>query len=108
MRKYHGEIGYALTVEKAPGVWVDDIVEKKYYGTVLNKRMRWDINRDSINDNLTVNSEFSILADAFAFENFGNMRYIKYMGVSWKISSIEVKRPRIIITVGGVWNGEQA
>ena len=108
MGKYYGKVGYAITAEKVPGVWVDDIVEKNYYGDVISKRMRWDTNHDSINDNLTVNSEFSIIADAFAFENFGNMRYITYMGVPWKISSIEVKHPRINITVGGVWNGEQA
>ena len=107
MGKYFGEVGYAITKEDAPGVWVDEIVERQYYGNILNKRMRWDVNRDSVNDNLTINSEFSIIADAFAFDNIGNIRYIKYMGVAWKIVSVEVKRPRLVITVGGVWNGEQ-
>ena len=58
----------------------------------------------SINDNLNISNEFSIIADPFAYENFQNMRYIVFMGAKWKITSVEVQYPRLILTVGGVYN----
>jgi hypothetical protein len=27
------------------------------------------------------------------------------MGTKWKVTEAEVQRPRIILTLGGVWNG---
>ena len=58
----------------------------------------------SLNDNLNISNEFSIIADPFAYENFQNMRYIVFMGAKWKITSVEVQYPRLILTVGGVYN----
>jgi hypothetical protein len=33
------------------------------------------------------------------------MRYVEWMNARWKITSIDVKRPRVILTIGGVYNG---
>lgn len=103
MGKFYGEIGYANTVETAPGVWQAAITERPYYGDVkkLSRRLQTS---EHLNDDLTINHEISIVADPFAYENFHTIRYIKWMGVSWKVINIDVQRPRLNLTIGGVYN----
>lgn len=104
MAKFYGAIGYAETTETAPGVWTEQITEKNYSGDVV-KNIRRSQTGENLNDNLTVSNIISIVADPFANQNFYSMRYVKWMGVSWKITSIEVQRPRLLLTIGGVYNG---
>ncbi len=103
MSKFYGAIGYAISEETAPGVWQDNIVERNHYGDVNRSKFQHEAGT-SLNDNLNISNEFSILADPFAYENFQYMRYIIFMGAKWKITSVEVKYPRLILTVGGVYN----
>lgn len=107
MARFYGEVGYAITSEKARGVYVDEVIEKKYYGDVTRHHYRWE-HGEGVNDNFLINNEFSIVADPFAYENLGAIKYIRYMGTCWKVTSVEIQRPRLILVVGGVWNGEQA
>lgn len=104
MGKFYGVIGYAETSETAPGVWTEGITERTYAGDIIRNTRRLQSN-ENINDDITVNNTFSIVADPYAYQNFHAMRYIKWMGASWKISNVEVQRPRLILTVGGVYNG---
>ncbi len=108
MAKYIGLIGYAKTVETTPGVWMDQIIERKATGEFVRNSSKWSIASDSTNDNLDVNNQISILADPYASENFHTMKYLTFMGTKWKITNVEVRYPRLILTVGGVYNGEQA
>lgn len=103
MGRFYGLIGYADNVETAPGVWEPVITERNYFGDVkkLSRRLQ---TIDQLNDNLTVNTEISIVADPFAYENFHTMRYIKWMGASWKITNVDVQRPRLVLSIGGVYN----
>lgn len=104
MAKFYGVIGYAETSETAPGVWAEGITERNYSGDVVRNSRRWQAG-EGLNDNLTINNEFSIVADPYAYQNFHAMRYIKWMGASWKITNIDVQRPRLILTIGGLYNG---
>lgn len=104
MAKYYGKIGFGVTVETSPGVMKPDIVERPYKGDVLRNTRRWQ-NGEGANDNLNINNSISILADPYAFENFHNIRYASWMGVNWKISNIDVQYPRLILTLGGEYNG---
>lgn len=104
MAKWFGVIGYAKTVETKPGVWTEEIVERQYYGEV-NRNVRRLQTADKLNDDIIVSNEISIVSDPFANENFHSMRYITFMGAKWKISSVEVKYPRLSLTLGGVYNG---
>lgn len=104
MAKFYGPIGYAETKETSPGVWTEEITERKYSGDILRNSGRWQPGQN-LNDDLNVNNTISIIADAYAYQNFHTMRYIKWMGASWKISNIDVQRPRLILTIGGVYNG---
>lgn len=107
MAKFHGRIGYAQSVESSAGVWTDEISERGYYGDVIREARQFT-NSGQVNDNLVINNRFSIVADDFARENFSAMRYVVYLGVYWKIINVEVQRPRLILSVGGVYNGPKA
>jgi len=103
MGKFYGEIGYAQTVETSPGVWTEQIVKKNYYGDVLKFASRTG-DGQNLNDNISVDNRLSIVADPFAYENFSTMRYVEWMGALWKITSVDVQSPRLILTIGGVYN----
>jgi len=104
MARYHGVIGYAITQESVPGVFSEVITEHAHTGDVLRDTKQYQ-NGSQLNDNLVANNRFSIIVDAFANENLPNMRYIKWQGTAWKITTFEVVRPRVLITIGGVYNG---
>ena len=109
MAKFCGIIGYATQVEISPGVWQDKIIERGHQGDILDNTGRWTSSTDSTNDNLSLGNKFSIMASPYILKNHHSMRYIEFMGVKWKITSVDYKHPRLIISVGGVYNGgEQA
>lgn len=106
MAKYCGKIGYATYVETAPGVWVETIVERKRYIDILNNSSRMTPTSETTNDNLSLNNRFSIVADPYAKQNFHSIRYIEFMGTKWKATNVDAASyPRLIISVGGVYNG---
>lgn len=103
MAKFFGKIGFTKTEETAPGVYREATTERDYRGDVLRNTRKWE-NGEHLNDDLNVNNQISIVADAYANENFFAMRYISWMGAYWKITNVEVQRPRLILTIGGVYN----
>lgn len=103
MAKFYGAIGYVEFVDKGLGVWEEVTTERKYTGDILRNTRRWE-NGQTLNDNLNINNQFSIVADAYAYEHFFAMRYISWMGTLWKVTNVEVQRPRLILTIGGVYN----
>lgn len=108
MAKYFGEVGYRTTIETEPDVWSEEIVPHKYYGDIIKNYVRM-----SFGDfNTTIktpqcNNSISIVADPYAFENFHNIVYATFMGTKWTVSSIDVQYPRLVLTLGGVYNDEQ-
>lgn len=104
MAKFYGKIGYANTVETKPGVYEEQIVERSYYGDLIRNTRRLQ-SADQVNDDINISNEISIVADPYATNNFHTMRYAVFMGTKWKISNVEVSYPRLILTLGGVYNG---
>lgn len=104
MAKFYGAIGYAKPVEIRPGVWEEEIVERSYAGDLIRDSRRLQ-SAGQVIDNVNIANEISIVADPFANENFYMMRYVQYRGAKWKITNVEVKYPRLILSVGGVYNG---
>lgn len=106
--KYSGYVGFGVSKEKTgtgEGAWEDEVVEKPYYGDILQVTQRWDPNSNSVLDDLRLSNRISIVADGFAINHMHTMKYITYGGARWRISSIELQRPRLIISLGGVYNG---
>ena len=104
MAKYYGVIGYAETVEVESGIYVEQIVEIEYVGDVIRNTRRLR-EASKINDDVTISNQLSIIADPYASNNFHAMRYVTFMGAKWKISEVEVQYPRLILTLGGLYNG---
>lgn len=105
MAKWYGKVGYSELVETSPGVWTPQDTVREYYGDVIRNTTRWAVNSDSTNDDLTVNSQISIVADPFATDKFHSMKWIEFMGAKWKVNSVDPQPPRLLLTLGGVWNG---
>lgn len=105
MAKFYGKIGFGVRTETKPGVWKSIVTEREYFGD-LNRNIMQFQSTDKVNDDINIANEISIVADPFAFQNFHSMLYIEYMGVNWKISKIEVHPPRLILTIGGLYNGK--
>lgn len=107
MDKFYGFIGYVESKETPPdsGIWEDVIVERECYGDIL-KISSNRVPTDTLNGNVVLNSQFSILADPYAYQKFSNAKYIKYMDQKWEVKVVEPRYPRLIITVGGVYNGK--
>lgn len=103
MAKYCGKIGFAVTEETKPGVWTEQMVERRYYGDLTRNTRRLQ-SSGNLNDNVTISNQISIVADPFANENFHAMRYAEFMGTKWKITSVEVQYPRLILELGDVFN----
>lgn len=103
MAKFFGAIGFAETIEVKPGVYIDRITERNYYGELIRNTSRWTTSQESINDDLNINNQISIIADPYAVNNFHAMKYIEFMGAKWKITNVEVSYPRLILSVGGVY-----
>ena len=108
MGKFCGGIGYAIQVENPPGsgIWKDQIVEKIYRGDVILNQQRLE-KTEGVNDNVTLDNSISIVADSFAYENFGYIKYVIWNGRKWKIQSLAINRPRIILQIGGPYNAKK-
>ena len=102
--KWIGKVGFAQTVND-DGIWSDSIVVKKYTGELLKKRYDFQ-GSGEVNDNITINHQLSVLADKFMSDNFQCIKYVEVMNAKWKVKSVEVQYPRLILSLGGVWNGE--
>ena len=102
--KFYGPVGFVEVREKRPGVKVTEPVEYNYAGDVLRRSIRFQ-NGESVNDTISPENQISILADPYARNHVGSMKYVKWMGTAWKITDISMQYPRLILTLGGPYNG---
>lgn len=103
MAKFCGKIGFVETVETSPDVWEEKTTERLYYGDLIRSTRRLE-NQSQVNDSININNEISIIADPYIRENLFSMRYVEFMGSKWKISGVDVQFPRLILSVGGLYN----
>ena len=103
MAKWYGVIGYGDTVETSLGVWTEQITERYAKGEVIRNAIAIQ-STDQLNEDIKISNSISIIADPYANSNFHKIRYITYMGTKWKVTNVEVKYPRLILTIGGIYN----
>lgn len=103
MSKFHGMIGFAVTKETSPGVYTEEFVEREYFGDLIRNTRRLQ-SGDHLNDDLNISNQISILADPYINGNIYAMRYAVFMGAKWKITDVQVQYPRLVLTLGGVYN----
>jgi hypothetical protein len=107
MARFRGEVGYSINTVEQPegsGKWVEQIEEHVYYGDVI-RNVRNMGPGDKVNENLSVSNSISVMADQFADEHFSKIKYVRWMGQPWTVTSVEVRAPRLILTLGSVYNG---
>lgn len=106
MALFYGPIGFVETVEDpaGSGIWIEVPVEKNYRGEIQRNTKRWD-SGDKINPNLNISNSISILADPYVSNHLNAIRYIKWLGGYWEITSVDVEFPRLLLSIGGVYNG---
>lgn len=107
MAKFYGAVGYVKPVEVRPGYWQDEVYEYDHFGDVPEYISRWTTNSNSTNDDLSLNNQVSIVATPFAQHNFPYIKYIKIMDTYWKVTSVKLQYPRLLLTIGGVYNGRK-
>ena len=106
MPKFAGMVGFGIQQEVEPDVWKEVLVERKYYGEIPRNSNRNETVSNKVNDDLVITNTFSIVADPFAYQNFCNIKYVKYMGVRWKVTSVDASTPpRLVLSAGSVYNG---
>lgn len=101
MARFYGEVGYGVAEEVPPnsGIWKDIIEERKYSGDVIRNTRRLEPN-DQANPDISVGNSISIVADQYATEHFFNIKYLRWEGALWTVTSVEVRRPRLILAIG--------
>lgn len=106
--KFCGVIGYCETVEgtgNAEGNWEDVVTEHISYGDVLSNNRKYEPNSSSVNDDLNFSNRISIVADTYVWDHINTIKYLYWMGKRWKVTSVEIQRPRLILSIGGEYNG---
>lgn len=103
MAKWYGVIAFAETAQTAPSVWEEQITKRSYYGDLTRNFSRLD-HSNQVNDSVNISNTISIVADPYANQNFHAMRYVEFMGARWKVTSVEVQYPRLILSIGGLYN----
>lgn len=108
MARYHGKVGFLISEDnQTTGIADERPVEKSFYGTVHEHVRRWD-DSGHLNDDLSLGNQISIVATDYAFKHASAIAYAEYMGQKWKVTSVRLKPPQIIMTLGGIWNGRTA
>lgn len=108
--RFFGEVGYVESTQETPpgsGVWVENIIEKDYSGEVIRNTRQLEAG-EKVNNDISVQNSISVVADQHAYEHFHKIRYVRWAGVTWIVTSVEVKAPRLILSLGGVYNGPTA
>jgi len=104
MARFAGKVGFGVSTEVRPGVHKDVVIERTYFGDVVRTARSAD-QADKLNDDLSVNNSVEIVIDEFVNENLLAIRYVVWMGKRWKVIDVEVEHPRLILRLGGVYNG---
>ena len=104
MAKYCGKVGISTQTETSPGVWQPNIVEHTVYGDITRDFVNFQ-GAEQLNDKIKINNQISILVDPFVMENFSSIIYVTYLGAKWKITTAEIKYPRVLLSMGEVYNG---
>ena len=103
--KYFGKIGFwEANYQERPGVIIPKIVEKEYFGELTYQTLRWNPT-NSQTDDLNISNTLSIISDTYCLEHFNDIKYIILNGIKLKVSSISIEPPRVVLSIGGEYNG---
>ena len=105
MNKFYGTVGFEVTEETSPGIWEAHTVEHGYSGDLIRHIDRYD-SGNKVNANYSINNQISIVCDPYALENFQFIKFVRFLGTAWRVSSVEVNYPRLLLNLGEVYPEE--
>lgn len=104
--KYSGLAGFnEKDIEVRPGVLQNQIKERRIKGNVLNYGHYNSDTPNSMQQDVSIRNRLSIIMDPYIKKNFNNILYVTFMNVRWSISSLTINGNRVILDLGGVYNG---
>lgn len=105
--RFYGKIGFRHQGETFAhsGIWEDTVIEKYYYGDIQKMSIRDQANNDSINNNVVLSHQVTIVADPFVTQNYQDILYAEIEGAKWRVTYVENVPPRLRLTIGGKYNG---
>lgn len=103
MSKYYGNVGYVEHIEAKPGMWIEQIIERPYFGDVDRDISHWQPT-ENLADDVKLNNQISIVADPYALDNYYNIRYVTFNNSKWKVSAVTLAYPRIVLNMGGLYH----
>jgi hypothetical protein len=106
MARYYGTIGYASSTESAPGsgVWSDVIEKRSYFGDLLRSSSA-SRDAETLNKDIIIGNYISVVADEYAINHFSQIKFVELAGHYWEVVRVDVQSPRLLITLGSVYNG---
>lgn len=106
MARFRGEIGFGATKEDPPdsGNWVEDLTERLYQGDVI-QMTRQNQQGDQVNDEIVLSASIAIVSDPYVVQHVSNIKYVRWEGVAWSVTSVQIRSPRLILSLGSVYNG---
>lgn len=109
--KWSGTIGFFIDEEVfkdgvGTGVWKQRIVEKHYSGDLL-RDYRTQESSNFVNESINISNTISIVCDRFIDDHIMDIKYITFKNKKFKVKSFTQNHPRIEMTIGGLYNGQQ-
>lgn len=103
--RFYGKIGFAITSEdpEGSGIYVPTITERNYKGTVISYSKRNE-NSQEVNDNINLSNKISVIMDPFIKQNLQSIAYVEFLGTLWKVKSVDIQYPRLVLSIGDVYN----
>ena len=101
--RWYGKIGFGVTKDVGKGVWKPTIEEREYYGNIISVRKTAESQPYSTNDTVRINTKTSIIDDGFISVNCATIHYVEFMGALWKVAEVTPEYPRLVLTLGGVY-----
>lgn len=103
--RFAGKVGFGVSTEVRPGVFKDVITERSYFGDVVRNTRRSDPNQETVNNDISVGNSISVMADEYAFAHWHLIKYVEWEGQRWTVPLVELQRPRLLLSIGKVYNG---
>lgn len=104
MARFAGLVGYVTQEEKVPDVWSPTENPRVMKGDIIRQSSSVQ-NDNKVNSDISLGHRISLIGDAYAFDNYYNIKWVNIDGYKWEVISVEIQRPRIIVSLGGKYNG---
>lgn len=106
MTRFFGKVGVETAGAYVDGVWTVDIEERDFFGDVPDETSSSEPS-EKVNADYRLQNRIDIHADVSS-AHITKIKYVSVYGENWEVISARVRRPRIELSLGGIYNGKTA